>query len=311
MKIWQLQTVGTDIPLVENEIEIPKIARHELLIKTHSISINPVDLKTRKGGGVFKAIEGQEPKILGWDIAGEVVKVGSEVKHFQIGDSVFGMVNFPGHGKVYAEYVAAPAEHLARKPSNITYEEAAASTLAALTALQTLSRFVKEGQKVLVHAAAGGVGHFAIQIAKILGAQVSGTASDRNKTFLADLGLEEFIDYKKQNLLDLGKQFDFILDPIGGETQSQSIDIAKPGGQIISISQKPTEALLETAEEAGVNIEFQLVQSSGKDMNTIANWLEEKKLIPHISKVYPIDQINAAHEELALGHTRGKIILNF
>src|SRR5690606_22069470 len=181
---------GTENFSIE-EIAIPEIKPKEVLVKVHAIAINPVDMKTRKGGAFLAKLQEQTPVILGWDISGEVQAVGEDVSSFKPGDEVFGMVNFPGNGRAYAEYVAAPEEHLALKPKNISHEEAVATTLAALTAWQVLVHEAKlsQGQQVLIHAAAGGVGHFAVQIAKHLGAKVIGTASASNEDFLMEIGV--------------------------------------------------------------------------------------------------------------------------
>src|SRR5690606_9487574 len=184
---------------------------------------------TRKGGALLAKLQEQEHVILGWDISGEVQAVGEDVSSFKPGDEVFGMVNFPGSGKAYAEYVAAPIEHLALKPRNISHEEAAAATLAALTVWQVLVHEAKlsSGQQVLIHAAAGGVGHFAVQIAKHLGAKVYGTASASNEDFLKEMGVDFPVDYKAVDFENEIKQVDVVLDPLGGETTAKSLQTLK------------------------------------------------------------------------------------
>ena len=172
MKAYVLNEAGGVENLVLSDIEKPEIKADEVLVETKAISINPVDVKVRPVDEVLTMILGTEdrPVILGWDIAGTLEAVGEEISGFEVGDKVFGMVNFPGQGKAYAEYVASPASHLAIMPRKVTFEEAAATTLAALTALQVLQNRVKKGDRVFIHAGSGGVGHFAIQIAKHLGA---------------------------------------------------------------------------------------------------------------------------------------------
>lgn len=205
-----------------SDIEQPELGTDEVLVQTKAISINPVDVKVRPVEEVLTMIIGEErPVILGWDIAGTVAAVGADVKDFEVGDKVFGMVNFPGHGKGYAEYVASPASHLAEMPSNTTFEDAAAATLAALTALQVLKPRVKAGDRILIHAGSGGVGHFAIQIAKNIGATVVTTSSAKNRDFLLSLGADEHIDYRQQKFEEVLKDIDFILDGMGGGTCSR------------------------------------------------------------------------------------------
>ena len=196
MKAIVLKTPGGVENLTIQEVERPTIKSGEVLIQVKAISINPVDVKSRSGKGVYGRIKDENPLILGWDILGIVVE--SEDAKFKTGDAVFGMVQFPGHGRAYAEYVAAPASQLALKPQNITYEEAAAATLVALTAWQALVKNaqVQKGQKVLIHAASGGVGHMAVQIAKYLGATVVGTSSAKNRDYVLGLGADAHIDYQ-------------------------------------------------------------------------------------------------------------------
>ncbi|MBT8448210.1 MAG: NADP-dependent oxidoreductase, partial [Gammaproteobacteria bacterium] len=200
MKAYLLNEAGGVENLVLSNIEKPRIKVNEVLVETKAISINPVDVKVRKADEVLTLIMGTEerPVIPGWDISGTVVAVGEEVSEFEVGNRVFGMVNFPGQGKGYAEYVASPASHLAIMPEKATFEEAAATTLAALTALQVLKPRVNEGDRILIHAGSGGVGHFAIQIAKALGAHVISTSSAKNRDFIMSLGADEHIDYREQ-----------------------------------------------------------------------------------------------------------------
>ncbi len=204
MKAIILKEAGGPENLEITEVPIPTANKGEVLVKVKAISINPVDIKTRKGLALYGKLQEDKPIILGWDIAGEVVEVGEGVTTLEIGDEVFGMINFPGHGKAYAEYVTAPAEQLAEKPEFISTQEAVAGTLAALTAWQVLIDEAKlqPGERVLIHAAAGGVGHFAVQIAKYLGAYVIGTASDPNYDFVKELGADEFVDYKQVRFED-------------------------------------------------------------------------------------------------------------
>src|SRR5690606_33188554 len=184
MKAIIVQAPGGAENLAIQDVDKPTIASGEVLIQVKAISINPVDIKTRNGKGIYGRIKDQSPLILGWDVSGVVVE--SQDAKFNIGDEALGMANFPGHGRAYAEYVAAPASHLALKPQNISHDEAAAATLVALTAWQALvtNANVQKGQKVLIHAASGGVGHIAVQIAKHLGAMVVGTSSAKNKDFV-------------------------------------------------------------------------------------------------------------------------------
>jgi len=206
MKAITLEGFGGIEHLHYKDIPIPQPQANEVLIQTKAISINPVDVKVRKRQApLAEQLLQYHPLILGWDISGIVVKVGNAVTDFSIGDEVFGMVNFVGHGQTYAEYVAAPVHHLTVKPTNISHAEAAASTLAALTAWQAFTSYgkLRPHDRLLIHAAAGGVGHFAVQIAKYLGAYVIATSSAVNKDFVLSLGADEHLDYRQVDFEEL------------------------------------------------------------------------------------------------------------
>ncbi|ACU62293.1 NADP-dependent oxidoreductase [Chitinophaga pinensis] len=300
---------GTD-KLINAELPVPEPGEHEVLVKVHALSINPVDVKTREGKGVAGRLKTENPIILGWDISGEITAVGSAVNDFKVGDEVFGMVNFPGHGKAYAEYVAAPAAHLTLKPANVTHQQAAAATLAALTAYQALVKqiYLKKGQRILVHAAAGGVGHFVVQIAKHLGAYVIGTSSAANKEFVLGIGADEHIDYKSQRFEEVVKDVDAVFDALGAETILRSIPVVKEGGYIVSIPTTVPEEVAAKAKEKDVLAFFFLVQSSGADMKIIADLLEKGILRPYVNH-YDFSQMDIAHQQQETGGTRGKIVL--
>jgi len=293
------------------EVPVPEIADNEVLVQVKAISVNPVDVKTTIGKGMSGRLKNEDPLILGWDISGIVTQKGSAVTDFEVGDAVFGMVNFPGHGKVYAEYVAAPASHLALKPANISHEEAAAATLAALTALQGLTHKanVQPGQKILVHAAAGGVGNYVVQIAKHLGAYVIGTSSAANKDFVLSLSADEHVDYKAVRFEEVLHDIDLVFDAIGGDNIDRSIEVTKKGGTVISIPSGIGESVTEKAKARGIHGYFFLVESNGDDMKQIAQWLEQGIIKSHVSQVFPFDQMAAAHQQIASGRTRGKIVV--
>lgn len=283
-----------------------------MLIRVKSLSINPVDIKTRKGGALLATLKEVAPIILGWDVAGDVVSVGPGVTEFKEGDAVFGMVNFPGRGRAYAEFVSAPANHLARIPDGTNYEEAAATTLAALTAWQVLVQQanLQAGQRVLIHAAAGGVGHFAVQIAKHLGAFVIGTASAANADYLKSVGVDQVIDYTREDVAELGKEMDIVLDPLGGETTVKSIGVLKPGGTLVSIVGGAREGVQAAAAEKGATAKNYLVHSSGEDMKRLAALLANGSLRPTVSQRFSFDQMAEAHRQSETGKTRGKIVVN-
>ncbi len=311
MKAIVLEKAGGVENLMIKDIEKPVVKENEVLVKVKAISVNPVDYKVRAIEDVITMICGEErPVILGWDIAGTVVSTGDKVTQFKTGDHVFGMVNFVGRGNAYAEFVASPEDHLAKMPSNISFEEAAATTLAALTALQVLETRVNKGDRVLIHAGSGGVGHFAIQIAKALGAQVITTSSAKNKDFVMSLGADEHIDYRAQAFEEVATNIDFVLNPMGEEVLLKSLQIVKEGGSIICLlANHVTEEVLGQAGKRHINVSPLLVQSNGKDMNTLKNLLESGALKPHVSKTFAFEDMAKAHLQLESGRTVGKVVV--
>ena len=251
------------------------------------------------------------PLILGWDISGIVSNIGTKVSKFRIGDAVFGMVNFLGHGKGYAEFVAAPENHIAHKPLNISHEEAAAATLAALTAWQLLFHYakLKPGDRILIQAASGGVGHYAVQIAKYLGAYVIGISSAKNKNFVLGLGADEHIAYDEHRFEDVVSEVDFVLDAFAKDSLYQSLKVVKNGGTILSLLPMISEDVLQKAKEKNVDVHYALVKSNGSDMEAIAALLEKGVLKSYVSKSFPFDKMGEAHLEMETGKTVGKIIV--
>ncbi|GAB3418218.1 NADP-dependent oxidoreductase [Niabella aquatica] len=311
MKAIILNETGGADQLTLSALPLPEIKENEVLIKVKAISINPVDYKTRTSQSMVQNFYGgRYPVVLGWDVSGVVEQSNSG--KFKIGDEVFGMINFPGNGSAYAEYVAASDQHIALKPQNISHEDAAAATLAALTAWQVLVAYggLTRGQKVLVHAASGGVGHYATQIAKALGAYVIGTSSAKNRDFVLANGADEHIDYVKEDLVKAVADVDLILDTIGGQNALKSVRVAKEGGKVICITNGnfPQEYLDEAAGK-NVALFFILVKSSATDMEIIAEMLEKGTLKSHISEIFPFEEMPNAHKALETGRTVGKIVI--
>lgn len=311
MKAIVIEKTGGPEELVNREFERPSIKSNEVLVENKAIGINPVDYKVRANDHLLNGIYGaQRPAILGWDIAGVVAEKGADVSQFEVGDRVFGMVNFVGAGNAYAEYVAAPEAHLAKIPAAVSDENAAASTLAALTALQVLQGRIKKGDRILIHAGSGGVGHFAIQIAKSMGAHVITTSSGNNKDFVLSLGADEFIDYQTQAFEEELEDIDFVFDMFNGQILLNSVKVVKRGGAIVSL---PTnifsDEIMDLAKACGVNVAGYMVQSSGEDMNTVREMLEKGSLKPHVSKTFAFDEMIRAHEQLESGRTVGKVVV--
>jgi NADPH:quinone reductase-like Zn-dependent oxidoreductase len=311
MKAIILEKTGGVENFLIKDVKKPDTKENEVLISVKAIGINPVDYKARAIEDVLNSLTGeQRPAIIGWDVSGTIIAIGNNITKFKIGDNVFGMINFPGSGNAYAEFVAAPEDHLVKIPKNISFEEAAATTLAAVTALQALKPRVKKSDRVLIHAGSGGVGHFAIQIAKSLGAYVITTSSAKNKDFVLSLGADEHIDYGSQKFEEILTDIDFVLDLFNGDILLNSIKITKNGGTIISLPTADfSDEVLKLAKERNVDVSFTVVQSNGDDMNTLKNMLESGTLKPHISKTFAFEKMGDAHLQLESGRTVGKVIV--
>jgi len=281
------------------------------LVSVRAISINPVDVRTRAGSAMAEHLKQYLPLILGWDIAGVVTEVGSEVSKFKLGDEVFGLVNFLGQGKAYAEYVAAPAHHLSLKPANVSFGNAAAATLAALTAWQLLKNYagLQPGDRVLIQAASGGVGHYAVQIAKYLGAFVIGISSSKNKAFVMQLGADEHIAYDEETFEDVVNNIDVVVDAFAFDSLYKSLKVLKPGGKLISLLPMISPDLLEKAERKNVDVHYSLVSSNGVDMEAISSMMADGTLKSHVSKLFPFEMMREAHHAMETGKTVGKIVL--
>src|SRR5690554_3086051 len=299
MKAVVLNEVGSVDNLQVREVEKPTAADNEILIKVSAISINPAEYKMRSRNDFFQQIYGeQKDVILGWDVSGTIAEMGKDVTGFAVGDEVFGMVNYPSKSGGYAEYVAVSPQAIVRKPAGITHAEVAGASLAALTAYQDLVHHakVKKGDRVLIHAASGGVGHFAVQIAKNLGAYVIGTSSGANKEMVLSLGADEHIDYKTTAFDEVLSNIDVVLDTLGGEITGRSLKVIKTHGQLLAITGDPTSQQdLDEANERQVNLRPEIVNSSTADLQAIADLLAGGQLKTHVSRTFPLDQMAEAH----------------
>jgi NADPH:quinone reductase-like Zn-dependent oxidoreductase len=311
MKAIVLNDFGGVDQLEVKEIPQPTPKDNEVLIKAHAIGLNPVDVKTRSGKGQASKLRKENPMILGFDVSGVIADAGSAVTEFKKGDEVFGMINIPGTGKTYAEFVAAPQEHLALKPERTTHEEAAAASLAAMTAWQALvyQAKIKAGQKILIHAASGGVGHYAVQIAKHFAAYVIGTSSAENKDFVLSIGADEHIDYRSVKFEEVSPVVDVVLETIGGDNIDRSLQVLKEGGTIVSLPSGASESVSEKAAAQKKKGIFFLVHSNGDDMREIARLLNEGALHSCVSQVFSFEEIKRAHEILASGKAKGKLVM--
>lgn len=312
MKALVLKQFGSTENFSMEEISEPQVGKGEVLIQVKAIGINPVDVKTRAGGGQAAQYKENQPIIIGWDVAGIVTKAADDITGFAVGDEVFGTINFPGTGGAYAQYALCPAAQIAKKPANISFEEAAASTLSALTAWQALvdTGHIKKGDQVLIHGGAGGVGNYAIQIARHIGCHVITTAGTGDMDFVKSIGADEVIDYKNQKFEEMVKDLDFILDTVGGENFVRSLQVLKPDGIIVLLPSNKKEEADKAAREHHIkNYRHILMHSDGEDMQHIAAMLTDGSLKVHIDKTFPFNQIPQAHQEMENGKVKGKIVI--
>ncbi|WP_318215724.1 NADP-dependent oxidoreductase [Streptomyces sp. SCL15-6] len=307
MRAISQDTLGGPEVLREVQLERPEPRPNEVLVRVRAAGVNPTDWKHRANGGFL----GEPPFVLGWDVSGVVEAVGIGVAAFRPGDEVFGMLSYPfGHGS-HAEYVTAPARTFTHKPAGIDHVQAGALPLVSLTAWQALVERadLREGQRVLIHAAAGGVGHVAVQIAKARGAHVIGTASAGKHEFLRSLGVDETVDYRETDVTEAVKDVDVVLDTIGGETSLRSLRVLRPGGIVVSILPVGSEEFFEEAERLGVRAVRMLVDADRADMREIAGLVESGRLRATIERTFPLADAARAHELGETGRTTGKLVL--
>ncbi|MEC4018821.1 NADP-dependent oxidoreductase [Streptomyces sp. H27-D2] len=296
------------------QVPRPEPLPTEVLVRVRAAGVNPVDWKTRDGGGMAGVL-GEPPFILGWDVSGVVAEVGFGVHTLEVGDEVYGMPWFPRQAGAYAEYVTAPARQFARKPATLDHDRAAAVPLAALTAWQSLvdAAHVEAGQRVLIHAAAGGVGHFAVQIAKHLGAHVIGTARAAKHDWLRSLGADELVDYSEVRFEDAVRDVDVVIDLVGdGQdgTSTRSLRTLRRGGTIIAVPSGVSPELLEAARSQGLRASGFLVEPDGTALTSIAELIDKGAVNVEVEDVLPLADAAQAHRRGEQGRTRGKLVLS-
>ncbi|MDR7275533.1 NADP-dependent oxidoreductase [Catenuloplanes atrovinosus] len=310
MRAISQDTLGTPDVLHEVRVPRPVAGLGEILVRVHAAGVNPTDWKHRAGLPWMR-----EPKpILGWDVSGVVEQAGVGVTLFKPGDEVFGMLPYPRGAGGYAEYAKATARSFTHKPANLDHVHAAALPLAALTAHQALidTADLQPGQRVLIHAAAGGVGHLAVQIAKARGAYVIGTASEPKHELVRGLGADEVIDYRRADFVDAvdAGSLDVVLDTVGGETRGRSLGLLRRGGTLVTLVFSPDDTADATkAADLGVRLEGLLVESDHAGMRAIAGLAAEGRLRPEIDATFPLAEAAKAHAHGETGRTTGKLVL--
>ncbi|MEV3965775.1 NADP-dependent oxidoreductase [Nocardia sp. NPDC050193] len=277
-----------------------------MLVAVHAAGLNPTDYKHR----ALSIFLPPPPLTLGWDVSGTVVETGFGVTLFKPGDEVFGMLPYPYGAGSHAEYVTGPTRAFVAKPAGLDHVQAAALSLAALHGWQALvdTADLRAGQQVLIHAAAGGVGHLAVQIAKARGAHVTGTASVAKHDFLRELGADACIDYRSEDFTDTEERYDVVLDTLGGETATRSAGVLRPGGILVSLvpGAEDTPAAVEKAQVRAVTL---IVEHDQAGMRAVAGLVDQGRLRAHVSGTFPLAEGTRAHALAETGHTTGKLVI--
>lgn len=331
MKAMAINKYGNQEKLQLIELSIPVLHDHEILVKIHAASVNPIDYKLRDGKAKV-LMSFSFPLILGHDFAGEVAGVGSKVTKFKVGDQVYGRPRKERIG-TFAEYVSIHEDEVSLKPANLSMEEAASIPLVGLTAWQTLQDVIKlkQGQKILIHAGAGGVGTFAIQLAKHLGAYVATTTSESNTELVKSLGADEVINYRSDRFEQKLSGYDAVFDAVGGDTLDRSFQIVKPGGMVASLSGMPDKRfavqanlgwvkgllfsllsgkLTRRAKAHQVEYRYCFMEPNGDQLSAIAGLIEQGTIKPVVDRIYDFSEAQSAIEYMEKGRARGKVIIS-
>jgi NADPH:quinone reductase-like Zn-dependent oxidoreductase len=310
MRAMAISEWGAPDVLREVRILRPEPGPTEILVAVHAVGLNPVDWKSRASGGFGMW---QDPPILGWDVSGVVAAVGGGATLYEVGDPVFGMPRFPAQAGAYAEYVVAPSRQFAPKPEALDHVEAAALPLVGLTAWQGLAEVarVQPGQSVLIHAAGGGLGHVAVQVAKALGAYVIGTASAGKHALLRGLGADQLIDYRSTDFAAELRDVDVVFDTIGGDYAARSLAVLRDGGTLVSITgpSEPGGEVEAAAAARGIRTGWTLVEPDRHGLLALSELVAAGKLRPVIAETFGLADVARAHAVGEQGSTTGKLVL--
>jgi NADPH2:quinone reductase len=306
------QTFGDSSVLQLQLAKIPIPSAGHVVIKMAGAGLNPIDYKTRLGLGFVAAqIKDTLPWSPGYDLSGNVVAVADDVDCWQAGDKVFGMIGFPLQGGACADYVQVRADVLVAAPENIPLSDCGAVPLAALTAWQSLfdAGNLHPESRVLIHAAAGGVGHFAVQFAKARQCYVIATASAKNHDFLRSLGVDEVIDYQQQDFTKQCTDIDFVLDSMGGDIGLKSIGVLAQYGQLVTVPTNTAQQIIDAGHRQHCNVKGMTVQVNVAQLQEIAALIRSGKVIVSVSQRVSLENIATGHDLLESGHTRGKLVV--
>ncbi|MFD9288553.1 NADP-dependent oxidoreductase [Streptomyces sp. NPDC060030] len=331
MKAFTVEKYGDRAGMRAAEVPDPQVGADDVLVKIHAAGVNPLDLRIRNGD--FRTLMPYRlPLVLGNDLAGEVLRVGTSVTRFAVGDEVYAR---PGKDRIgtFAELIAVHQDDLAPKPAALTMTEAASLPLVALTAWQALVERarVRPGQRVLIHAGAGGLGSIAVQLAKALGAHVATTASTGNVDLVKELGADVAVDHRTQDFTDLLDGYDVVLDSLGGDNLARSLRVLKPGGQVISVAGPPDPAFASeiganpllrlamtalsfrtrrSAKRRGVTYSFLFMKASGAQLRELTALIDAGKIRPVVDRVFPFDETLHAMEYVEKGRAKaGKVVV--
>jgi NADPH:quinone reductase-like Zn-dependent oxidoreductase len=308
MRAISQEVLGGPEVLSVVERPLPALGPSDVLVRVHAAGVNPTDWLHRNTGLYL----GQPPFVVGWDVSGVVEAIGVGVTILEPGDEVFGMLDYPRGAGGYAEYAAAPARNFVRKPEGLDHVHAAALPVVALTAWQALvdTARIQPGQRVLIHAAAGGVGHVAIQIAKARGAYVIGTASAGKHEFVRGLGADEVIDYTTTDFAETVRDVDVVFDAVGGDYGLRSLRVMRPGGTLVAIVFSNRDQVVAQAKEYGVWVKHLTVEADQAGMAAVAELVEQGRLRVHVDAVLPLEQAGEAQRRGETGRTTGKLVLS-
>jgi len=311
MRAAVIEEYSKDTEIRVKQIPVPEVGEADVKIKVKAAGVNPVDWKIRSGY-MKGRIQEKFPLTLGWDVAGEVVEIGHAASRFPVGSRVYAYARRPVlHYGTYAEYVVLPESYFSQIPENLNYEQAGSVPLASLTAYQALfdRGKIKKNDHVLIVGGSGGVGSFAVQLAKIAGAEVSALAGSSNHEFMRSLGADYVFDYKDDFVKEINETLprgiDLVFDCFGFDSLKNSVDVLKDGGRMVSIAGKEIDR-----KGKDIDFHYHFVEPNAKQLDQIGKWLKEEKLKTNLSAVYKLEEANEAHEQIQTFHTQGKIVIN-
>ncbi|MGB0466032.1 MAG: NADP-dependent oxidoreductase [Pontibacterium sp.] len=310
MKAIRIHQFGDTSNLNYEDIPKPTLSAGEVLIKNEACGVNPIDWKTCSGGGAAPFI-GDLPFVPGWEFAGVIDQVAEDVADFSPGDNVFGMIRFPEPAGCYAEYIAAPAGEISLRPNSLDSKTAGGLCTAGLTAWQALfdKGQLKAGQRVLILGAAGGVGHIAVQLAKWAGAEVIGTASEKNHDFLRALGADQLCDYQSCDITTTFSELDLIIDAVGGDTGLGALDCLAQDGTLVTLPSVTKDLIIAAGDAKGLNVLPIRAEANAEQLKEIAALYDQGKLQLNLAQSFPLSQVAEAFKLSASGHVRGKLVL--